>query len=99
MTRQRTAFDLLLDRAAPDAVADLDAVLRAALVGQTELELYLRGRHDRGIVQARQALELADPRAQSRPGWEVVFITGEHLRDPHRMLYLIRAALQARQAA
>jgi hypothetical protein len=31
------------------------------------LEIYLRDRHDRGIVQARQALELADPRAQSRP--------------------------------
>jgi very-short-patch-repair endonuclease len=129
---------------------------------------YLRGRHDRGIVQARQALELAaDPRAQSRPesrmrtylaldrlrpkvqfdvyhagrwgsdrrprvpairlaveydgvwhgaplqvgsdrdrlsrlhaaGWEVAFTTREHLRGPHRLLYLIRAALQARQAA
>jgi hypothetical protein len=31
------------------------------------MEFYLRDRHDRSIVQARQALELADPRAQSRP--------------------------------
>jgi very-short-patch-repair endonuclease len=128
------------------------------------MKLYLKDRHDRGIVQARRALELADPRAQSRPesrmrvhlvldglspevqfpvcnrgswvatvdlafpcqrlaveydgvwhgtplqvgsdrerlnrlhaaGWEVVFVTREHLRDPHRMVCTVRAALQAR---
>lgn len=166
-TRRRTAFDLLLDRPLPDAVADLDAALRVALVGKAEMELYLRDRHDRGIVQARQAFELADPRAQSRPesrmrvylvldclrpevqfdvyhagrwvatvdlafpnyrlaveydgvwhgaplqvgsdrdrlnrlhaaGWEVVFITREHLREPHLMVCTVRAALHARQAA
>lgn len=166
-TPRRSAFDLLLDRALPDAVADLDAVLRAGLVGRAELELFLTGRHDRGIVQARRALELADPRAQSRPesqlrvhlvldglnpevqfrvyhagrwvatvdlafpyhrlaveydgvwhgtplqvgsdrerlnrlhaaGWEIVFVTREHLRDPHRMIWTVRAALQARHAA
>jgi very-short-patch-repair endonuclease len=32
-------------------------------------------------------------------GWEVVFITREHLREPHRMVYTVRAALQGRQAA
>ncbi|MGB8202178.1 MAG: hypothetical protein WCF33_21240, partial [Pseudonocardiaceae bacterium] len=157
----------LLDRALPDAVADLDAVLRAALVGRTEMERYLADRHDRGIVAARRALELADPRAQSRPeswlrvhlildglipevqyvvqhagqwvatvdlafprhrlaveydgvwhgaplqvgadrerlnrlhaaGWEVVFVTREHLRDPHRLICTVRAALQVRHAA
>lgn len=166
-TRRRTAFDLLLDRELPDAVADLDAALSAALVGRTEMELYLKDRHDRGIVQARRALELADPRAQSRPesrtrvhlvldglspeaqfpvfyrgfwvatvdlafprqrlaveydgvwhgaplqvgsdrerlnrlhaaGWEVVFVTREHLREPRRMVCTVRAALQARHAA
>jgi hypothetical protein len=66
-TRQRMAFDLLLDRPLPDAVADLDASLRGALVGEREMQLYLVGRHDRGIVQARRALELADPRAESHP--------------------------------
>lgn len=66
-TRRRTAFDLLLDRPLPDAVADLDAVLGAGLVGRSEMKLFLTGRHDCGIVQARRALELADPRAQSRP--------------------------------
>lgn len=166
-TRRRAAFDLLLDRGLPDAVADLDAVLGAALVGRAELGLYLAGRHDRGIVQARRALELADPRAQSRPesrvrvhlvldglqpevqfrvhhagqwvatvdlafpghrlaveydgvwhgaplqvgsdrerlnrlhaaGWQVVFVTAQHLREPHHMICTVRAALQARHAA
>jgi very-short-patch-repair endonuclease len=61
------AFDLLLDRFLPDAVADLDASLRAGLVGQREMQLYLIGRHDRGIVDARRALELADSGAESHP--------------------------------
>lgn len=165
--RRRTAFDLLLDRALPDAVADLDAVLRAGFVGRRELEQFLAGRHDRGIVQARRAVELADPRAESRPesrtrvhlvldglrpevqfrvcdgggwvatvdlafprrrlaveydgvwhgaplqvgvdrdrlnrlhgaGWEVVFVTAQHLRDPQRMVRMVRAALLTRHAA
>lgn len=66
-TRRRMAFDLLLDRSLPDAVADLDASPRAGLVGQREMQLYLIGRHDRGIVGARRALELADSRAESNP--------------------------------
>lgn len=166
-TRQRMAFDLLLDRSLPDAVADLDAALRASLVGHQEMQLSLAGRRDRGIVQARRALELADPRAESRPesqmrvhlvldglrpevqyriyhrgrlvgradlafperrlaveydgvwhgaplqvgpdrdrlnrlhaaGWDVVFITAQHLRDPRRLVCTVRAALQARQAS
>ncbi|MGH3811858.1 MAG: endonuclease domain-containing protein [Pseudonocardiaceae bacterium] len=165
-TRQRMAFDLLLDRSLPDVVADLDASLRAGLVGQREMQLYLVGRRDRGIVQARNALELADPRAESRPesqmrvhlaldglcpevqyrihhhgrliaradlafperrlaveydgvwhgaplqvgqdrdrlnrlhaaGWDVVFVTAQHLREPRRLVCTVRAALQTRQA-
>ncbi len=165
-TRRRMAFDLLLDRPLPDAVADLDASLRAALVGQREMQLYLAGRRDRGIVQARRALELADPRAESQPesrmrvhlvldglrpevqycvyhrgrlvgradlafperrlaveydgvwhgaplqvgqdrdrlnrlyaaGWDVVFVTAQHLRDPRRLVRTVRGALEARQA-
>ncbi|MGH3964891.1 MAG: hypothetical protein ACRDRY_16820 [Pseudonocardiaceae bacterium] len=165
-TRRRMAFDLLLDRSLPDAVADLDASLRAGLVGQREMQLYLVGRRDRGIVQARRALELADPRAESRPesqmrvhlaldglcpevqyrihhrgrliaradpafperrlaveydgvwhgaplqvgqdrdrlnrlhaaGWDVVFVTAQHLREPRRLVCTVRAALQTRQA-
>ena len=165
-TRQRMAFDLLLDRPLPDSVADLDASLRGALVGRREMQLYLAGRHDRGIVNARRALELADPRAESHPesqmrvhlvldgmhpevqyriyhrgrfvakadlafpeyrliveydgvwhgvplqvgrdrdrlnrlhaaGWDVVFVTAQHLRQPHRLLHTVRAALSASHA-
>lgn len=60
-------LDLLLDRPLPDAVADLDAVLRAGLVDRADLRRMLAQRRDRGIVRARRAEELADPRAESRP--------------------------------
>lgn len=66
-TPLRMGLDLLLDRALPDAVADLDAVLRAGLVNRAELRRMLSQRDDRGIVRARQAEELADPRAESPP--------------------------------
>lgn len=165
-SRRRMAFDLLLDRSLPDAVADLDASLRAGLIGQREMQLYLLERHDRGIVQARRALELADPRAESPPesrmrvhlvldglrpevqyrihhrgglvaradlafperrlaveydgawhgaplqvgqdrdrlnrlhaaGWDVVFVTAQHLREPRGLVCTVRGALDARQA-
>lgn len=66
-TPLRTAVDLALDRPLPDAVADLDAVLRDGLVDRPDLARELGERHDRGIVAARRAEELADPRAESRP--------------------------------
>jgi very-short-patch-repair endonuclease len=66
-TPQRMALDLLLDRPLPDAVADLDAVLRAQLVTLPEMRALVEQRGDRGIVAARRAVQLADPRAESRP--------------------------------
>lgn len=63
----RMGMDLLFDTLLPDAVADLDAVLRAGLVDRTALEQMVAKRHDRGIVAARKAVELADPRAESLP--------------------------------
>ena len=66
-TPLRMALDLALDRPLPDAVADLDVVLRAGLVEHTALTTLVTGRSDRGIVTARRAVELADPRAESRP--------------------------------
>ncbi len=66
-TPLRMGLDLLLDRTLPDAVADLDAVLRAGLVDRAELRQMLSQRRDRGIVCARRAEELADPRAESPP--------------------------------
>lgn len=61
----RMSMDLLLDAALPDAVAGLDAVLRSKLVSSAALEQMLAQRHDRGIVTARRAVQLADPRAES----------------------------------
>jgi very-short-patch-repair endonuclease len=66
-TPLRTSLDLLLDRTLPDAVADLDAVLRAGFVDIHAIQRMVAARSDRGIVAARQAVELADPRAESRP--------------------------------
>ena len=63
----RMALDLLLGRPLPDAVADLDAVLRRGLVDRSALAALVAGRSDNGIVLARRAVELADPRAEARP--------------------------------
>jgi very-short-patch-repair endonuclease len=66
-TPLRMSLDLILDRALPDAVADLDAVLRTGLIDRGPLRRLVTERSDRGIVLARRAVELADPRAESRP--------------------------------
>lgn len=66
-TPARTALDLLLQRPLPDGVADLDAVVRAGLVPLDVVCDLVAARSDRGIVRARRAVELADPRAESRP--------------------------------
>ncbi len=66
-TPERTALDVLLDRSLPDAVADLDVLLRSGLVERDTMQAALAPRHDRGIVRARQAVGLADPRAESLP--------------------------------
>lgn len=66
-TPLRTALDLLLDRPLPDAVADLDAMLRAGLVALPDVAAMVERRSDKGIVLARRAVHLADPRAESRP--------------------------------
>jgi hypothetical protein len=66
-TPLRLTLDLLLDRPLPDAVADLDAVLRARLVTRAAVARMVEARSDNGIVVARRAVELADPRAESLP--------------------------------
>lgn len=63
----RMALDLLLGRPLPEAVADLDAVLRAKLVTLPQVTKLVAGRSDKGILAARQAVALADPRAESLP--------------------------------
>lgn len=66
-TPLRTTLDLLLDRPLPDAVADLDAVLRAGLVTLPQVSAMVGERSDKGIALARRAVALADPRAESQP--------------------------------
>lgn len=63
----RLTLDLLLGRPLPDAVADLDAVLRAGLVERDAVAAMVARRSDNGIVAARRAVELADPRAEALP--------------------------------
>ena len=70
-TPLRTTLDLLFDRPLPDAVADLDAVLRAGLVTLPAVTAMVQQRSDKGIVAARHAVELADPRAESHPESQV----------------------------
>ncbi|HVL85309.1 MAG TPA: hypothetical protein VM367_13625 [Pseudonocardia sp.] len=70
-TPLRMALDLLLDRPLPKAVADLDAVVRAGAVDLAEVAALVRARSDRGIVAARRAVALADPRAEVPPESEV----------------------------
>lgn len=67
----RMALDLALDRPLPVAVGDLDAVLRRNLVALDELAELVKARSDRGIQNARRAVELVDPRAESRPESQV----------------------------
>lgn len=71
----RTTLDILcntkLRRSLPRTVGYLDALLRAGFVDHDELELFLRRRHDPGIVRARRALALANPLAESVPESEV----------------------------
>jgi hypothetical protein len=54
-THLRMGLDLLFGRSLPEAVADLDAVLRAGHLDRAELAAALRKRSDNGVVLARQA--------------------------------------------
>jgi len=63
----RMAFDLTIRKRLPDAVADLDQVLRAGLVDPEAVERYLTASHERDVRRARRAWELADGKAESRP--------------------------------
>jgi hypothetical protein len=66
-TPMRLTLDVVLGRPLPEAVADLDAVLRKRLVRREDVAAMVAGRSDNGIVAARQAVALADPLAESLP--------------------------------
>ena len=64
----RTAWDVAALEPTATAVGVLDAMLRAGLVGSSELTGLLRTRAGRfGSQRFRRALELADPRSESPP--------------------------------
>ncbi|MGH3811954.1 MAG: endonuclease domain-containing protein [Pseudonocardiaceae bacterium] len=67
----RLGLDLAARADLRGAVADLDEVLRAGCVDRAELAMRLVDCHEHGVVRARQAVDLADPRAQSRPESEL----------------------------
>ncbi|GAA1866153.1 DUF559 domain-containing protein [Pseudonocardia ailaonensis] len=67
----RMCLDLLVGRALPDSVADLDQVLRCRLVDRDGLRAMLRARRDNGIVVARHAEALAIDNADSVPESQV----------------------------
>ena len=77
----RLGLDLAARADLRGAVADLDEVLRAGRVNRAELEQRLQACHEHGVVRARRAVTLTDPRAQSRPESElrvVLHLAGLH---------------------
>lgn len=66
-TGLRTALDIARWEPVHDAVAALDVLLARAVVGTAELEESAGLFSGRGFRRARQAVELADPRAGSQP--------------------------------
>ena len=80
----RLALDILtntkLHRSLARVVGYLDALLRAGVVDAATLADYLKGRRDNGIVRAKRALQLADPRSESVPESELrVWLTAAGL--------------------
>lgn len=61
----RTAFDLARSRSVPESVADVDALLRVAGVDVAVLRRHVLGRRNHGVAQAKEVVELVDPRAES----------------------------------
>lgn len=64
---ERLALDVAARRALPDAVAGLDAGLAAGIFDRDTVQAWLQACHDHDVVAAREALALADPRAESPP--------------------------------
>lgn len=77
----RLGLDLAARADLRGAVADLDEALRAGLIDRAAVERRLVGCHEHGVVRARQAVDLADPRAQSRPESELRVVL--HRADLH----------------
>ena len=87
----RAALDMLLGVPVLQSVPWLDVALRSGVVDLGRLDAAVRSRSDRGIVLARQAVELADDRAESQPeSWaRVVLQLGGLCPEPQ---YVVRIA-------
>ena len=74
-TPRRMVLDLLtntrLHRSLPRVVGYADAIIRRDGIDIANLHEWLENRHDNGIVRARKALTLVDPRAESVPESEL----------------------------
>lgn len=64
-TMARTAVDLALDLPIPQALVTLDAALRKGIRRELMTEILLRRRAVAGSIKAHQAIEWADPYAES----------------------------------
>jgi very-short-patch-repair endonuclease len=78
---ERLGLDLASRSDLRGAVADLDEVLRGRQIDRARLEERLRACHEHGVIRARRAVSLVDPRAQSRPESELRVVL--HLADLH----------------
>ncbi|MDA3649037.1 DUF559 domain-containing protein [Saccharopolyspora indica] len=70
-TIERTMLDLLARNPQRTAVAAGDALIHAGLADRQMISEFLAGRHDHGIVRARNAAALLDGRAESIPESEL----------------------------
>lgn len=74
-TPLRATLDILRDnqlrRSLPHTVGWLDVLLRGGFIDVTTFSMFLQGRRDHGVVRARKALALADPRSDSVPESEI----------------------------
>jgi len=89
----RMTLDILtntkLRKSLPRVVGFLDALLRAEAIDLETLEKAVQRRRDHGIVRAREAVALADPRAESIPESELrVLLVLAGLRpEPQLVVY------------
>lgn len=83
-TPLRTALDLGCHLHRRDALAAMDALARGHDLSRQDLRMLLpRFRRRRGVVQARELVELVDPRAESQPeSWVREVLAGHQVPMP-----------------
>ncbi|MGH3630824.1 MAG: DUF559 domain-containing protein [Sciscionella sp.] len=80
----RAAFDCLTSYPLRRSVGFVDAMIRAGVIHQDAIASMVCTRHDNGVVRARHAVELLDPRSESPKESElrVVLATGGLAFEP-----------------